>query len=199
MLRVGLTGGIGCGKSVVAEMFRELGSHIIDADEIAHRLVTPGSPVLAAISKQFGQHFLNSDGSLDRKKLGQHVFASPAQRKILEALIHPAVRDDIRQQLESCQHEAYVIIAIPLLLETGYTELIDRVLVVDCEETQQIQRAAQRDARDREQIESIMQQQISRAERLRRADDVLENNTDLATLQLQVAELHQKYLCMPAR
>jgi len=199
MLRVGLTGGIGCGKSVVAGMFHELGIRIIDADDIAHHLVDPGGPVLAAIVARFGESFLNADGSLDRKKLGQHVFADPAQKKILESLVHPAVRAEIRQQLEACRDEAYVVVAIPLLLETGYTPLIDRVLVVDCEQAQQVERVVQRDGRDRQQIEDIMQQQVSRSERLRQADDVLENNSDLASLQQQVTQLHQKYLSLKAR
>lgn len=194
MLRVGLTGGIGCGKSVVAEMFRELGTPIIDADEIAHQLVLPGSPVLATIVKQFGETFLAADGSLDRKKLAQQVFSDPEQKKILEALIHPAVRDTIRQQLDNHQQASYVIVAIPLLLETGYTQLIDRILVVDCEEAQQIERVRQRDGRDEQQISHIMQQQISRSERLQQADDVLKNNSDLATLAQQVARLHERYL-----
>ena len=198
MLRVGLTGGIGCGKSVVAEMFRELGITVIDADQIAHDLVKPGSPVLAAVIGQFGKTYLNADGGLDRQKLAQHVFAQPEQKKKLEALIHPAVRDTIRQQLEAHSRETYVIVVIPLLLETGYTELIDRILVVDCDEQQQIQRVQQRDSRDTDQIQNIMRQQIGRSERLSRADDILTNNTSLATLQHQVTELHRKYLSMPA-
>lgn len=198
MLRVGLTGGIGCGKSVVAEMFRELGITVIDADQIAHDLVKPGSPVLAAVIEQFGKDYLNTDGELDRQKLAQLVFTQPEQKKILEALIHPAVRDTIGQQLEAHSQETYVIVAIPLLLETGYTELFDRILVVDCDEQQQIQRVQQRDGREAEQIQNIMQQQIGRSERLSQADDILTNNTSLAALQDQVAELHQKYLSMPA-
>lgn len=193
MLRLGLTGGIGCGKSVVSELFRQLGTPVIDADEIAHQLVAPGSPVLKAVIAQFGQHFLNGEGSLDRKKLAAQVFAHPEQRKQLEALIHPAVRERIRQQLAAMQNEVYVVIAIPLLLETGYTELVDRVLVVDCEEAQQIQRVQQRDARDPQQIQHIMAQQISRTERLRQADEILKNDSDLATLTQQVAQLHKKY------
>jgi dephospho-CoA kinase len=198
MLRVGLTGGIGCGKSVVAEMFRELGTIIIDADQIAHDLVKPGSPVLAAVIEQFGKAYLDADGGLDRQKLAQHVFARPEQKRRLEALIHPAVRDAIRRQLEARSQETYVIVVIPLLLETGYTELIDRILVVDCDEQQQIQRVQQRDSRDTEQIQNIMRQQIGRYERLSQADDILTNNTSLAALQHQVAELHQKYLNLPA-
>jgi dephospho-CoA kinase len=108
------------------------------------------------------------------------------------------VRDAIRQQLEAHSQETYVIVAIPLLLETGYTELIDRILVVDCDEQQQIQRVQQRDSRDNEQIQNIMRQQVGRSERLNRADDILTNNTSLAALQHQVAELHQKYLSLPA-
>jgi dephospho-CoA kinase len=198
MLRIGLTGGIGCGKSVVAEMFRQLGITIIDADQIAHDLVKPGNPVLAAVIEQFGKTYLDADGELNRQKLAQHVFAQPEQKKILETLIHPAVRDAIRQQLEARSQETYVIVVIPLLLETGYTELIDRILVVDCDEQQQIQRVQQRDSRDTKQIQNIMRQQIGRYERLSQADDILTNNTSLAALQHQVAELHQKYLNLPA-
>jgi dephospho-CoA kinase len=198
MLRVGLTGGIGCGKSIVAEMFRERGITVIDADQIAHDLVKPGSPVLTAVIEHFGKSYLNADGRLDRQKLAQHVFAQPEQKKKLEALIHPAVRSTIRQQLEAHSQESYVIVVIPLLFETGYTELIDRILVVDCDEQQQVQRVQQRDSRDTEQIQNIMRQQIGRSERLSQADDILTNNTSLAALQHQVAELHQKYLSIPA-
>jgi dephospho-CoA kinase len=198
MLRVGLTGGIGCGKSVVADMFHKLGVTVIDADQIAHNLVKPDGPLLAAVIKLFGEAYLDTDGGLNRKKLAAHVFALPEQKMRLEALIHPAVRDAIRQQLAACSQETYVIVAIPLLLETGYTELVDRILVVDCDEQQQIQRVQQRDSRDTKQIQNIMRQQIGRYERLSQADDILTNNTSLAALQEQVAELHQKYLNLPA-
>lgn len=194
MLRVGLTGGIGCGKSVVADMFRELGITVIDADQIARELVEPGSPVLDTVIEQFGTDFLNADGRLNRQKLAQHVFADPEQKKVLESLIHPAVRDAIRQQLASCARETYVIVAVPLLLETGYTELTDRVLVVDCDEALQVQRVHQRDGRDIGQIQNIIEQQISRSERLAMADDILYNNTGLDELKQQVAKLHQAYL-----
>lgn len=199
MLRVGLTGGIGCGKSLVAEMFRDSGTTVIDADEIAHRLVSPGSSILTAIIAHFGSAYLTKAGTLDRHKLAQHVFSDAAEKKTLEALIHPAVRDNISRQLAAHKDESYVILAIPLLLETGYTQMVDRILVVDCEEQQQIQRVQQRDGRDRQQIESIMQQQISRAERLRQADDILNNDSDLASLQHQVTELQQQYLSLANR
>lgn len=194
MLRIGLTGGIGSGKSVVAEMFRELGISIIDADEIAHQLVAPGSPLLAAIIGHFGESYLQADATLDRQKLAQFVFSRPDEIKTLESLLHPAVRTSIKQQLEAHRDESYVLVVIPLLIETGYTELVDRILVVDCEEAQQIQRVLARDDRDPQQVQKIMQQQVSRAERLRQADDVIENSSDLASLQAQVARLHKHYL-----
>lgn len=197
MLRVGLTGGIGSGKSVVAGMFRALGAHVIDADEIAHRLVAPGSELLKRIIEKFGEQFLKPDGSLDRQKLAEYVFQDPARKSMLEAIIHPAVRDSINRQLEDTQPQPYILIVIPLLIETGYTALTDRILVVDCSEELQIQRVLARDHRSEHQIRQIMQQQANRVERLRHADDILENNTDLPTLQSRVESLHKLYSIQP--
>ena len=194
MLCVGLTGGIGCGKSVVANMFSELGTPVIDADNIAYQLVAPGSVLLDEIISRFGEQYRQGDGTLDRKQLARFVFEHPEQKAELEAIIHPAVRDTIRRQLESHADEAYVIVAVPLLIETGYTGLVDRVLVVDCDEESQLQRVLARDDRDEQQVRQIMQQQVSRIERLRHADEVLKNNSDMVALKTQVANLHDYYI-----
>ncbi len=193
MLRVGLTGGIGSGKSMVAGMFQQLGITIIDADIIAYQLVAPGTPLLEQIIQSFGAEYLREDGSLDRKSLAECVFSQPEQKQILEALIHPQVREHIQQQLDQRLTEPYVIVVIPLLLETGYHDLIDRILVVDCTPEQQLQRVLQRDQREPAQIERIMRQQVSREQRLVQADDVLNNSTDPADTQTQVEKLHQTY------
>jgi len=193
MLTVGLTGGIGCGKSVVAQMFAAIGTPVIDADQIGHQLVAPGSRLLDEVIASFGETYRQSDGSLDRKKLARFVFEHPEQKAKLEAIMHPAIRENIRRQLESMKSEAYVIVAIPLLIETGYTGLVDRVLVVDCDEENQLRRVLARDDRDEAQVRLIMQHQVSRNERMRHADEVLKNNNDLASLQTQVENLHEYY------
>jgi dephospho-CoA kinase len=193
MLCIGLTGGIGCGKSVVAHMFSDLGTPVIDADSIAHQLVEPGSALLDEIIASFGEQYRQPDGSLDRKRLASAVFEHPEQKARLEAIIHPEVRDSIRRQLEAYQQQDYVIVAIPLLIETGYTGLVDRVLVVDCDEESQLQRVLARDERDEQQVRQIMQQQVSRLERMRHADEVLKNNSDMAALKTQVEHLDDYY------
>lgn len=193
MLRVGLTGGIGSGKSMVAGMFQQLGISIIDADVIAHQLVAPGTPLLQQIIQTFGSRYLHKDGSLDRKSLADFVFSQPAQKQALEALIHPQVREHTQQQLDQLRTEPYVIVVIPLLLETGYHDLIDRILVVDCSPEQQLQRVLQRDQREQAQIEHIMQQQVSRDQRLTQADDVIDNSADPHRTRAQVEKLHQRY------
>ncbi len=141
----------------------------------------------------FGEQYRQPDGSLDRKKLASAVFEHPEQKARLEAIIHPEVRDSIRRQLEAYQQQDYVIVAIPLLIETGYTGLVDRVLVVDCDEESQLQRVLARDERDEQQVRQIMQQQVSRLERMRHADEVLKNNSDMAALKTQVDHLDDYY------
>lgn len=196
MFCIGLTGGIGCGKSTVARMFAELGAGLVDTDEIAHRLAARGQPALTAIVQQFGTQYLLADGSLDRAALRRLVFSDPAAKARLETILHPLIRDEaIRQATAS--NAPYVLIAVPLLLETGqYDRLIQRVLVVDCGEDRQIERASARSRLTPDEVRAIMATQVPRSERLRRADDIIANDGNLADLRRQVEALHGKYLTL---
>jgi dephospho-CoA kinase len=192
---VGLTGGIGSGKSTVADLFRQQGVPIIDADAIGHQLVSPGQPCLDAIVTAFGDTVLNSDGTLDRDQLRQQVFNSPEKRRELENIMHPAIRDAMRQQAQQFA-APYAIFVIPLLLEAGQQQMVDRILVVDCSEEQQIQRVRQRDHLDTAQIRAIMAAQVDRETRLAAADDVVINSGSREALAQAVLQLHQRYLSL---
>ena len=193
MLIIGLTGGIGSGKSTVADYFAQLGIPVIDADLVARELVVPGSPALREITGVFGPDVLLADGNLDRALLRKQVFIVPEQRRRLEAILHPRIYAEMRRRAQAL-HAAYCILVIPLLLETGGTVLVDRVLVVDAPESLQRDRARSRDGMSDEILEAILRSQISRAERLRAADDVIVNDGDLSHLRQQVAALHRRYL-----
>lgn len=194
MLIVGLTGGIGCGKSVAAEIFARLGATVIDTDQIARQLTALGQPALTAIREQFGADCFLPDGNLDRALLRHLVFSDTAAKKLLEALLHPLIKDEVRRRLMTVQ-TPYAIVAVPLLLETGaYRGLVQRVLVVDCGEEQQVERVMERSGLSGEEVRAIMACQISRAERLRLADDIIDNHGDRSALQQQVETLHRIYL-----
>ncbi len=193
MLKIGLTGGIGSGKSTVSKLFEKLGVPVIDADVIARQIVEPGQPALNQLVQTFGNQFLTADGTLDRAKLRQLVFSDPAQKQRLEELLHPLVYRKIEEEIELLT-SAYCIICVPLLLETGMTGLVDRVLVVDCALEIQIERVKQRDRLTTEQIKSIIASQVSREERLARADDVIDNSKPATQLAEQVKKLHNLYL-----
>jgi dephospho-CoA kinase len=195
MLRVGLTGGIGSGKSTVARMFAARDVPIIDTDELAHELAEPGQAGHAAIVRQFGPDVLDADGRLDRTKMRARVFADPDERRRLENILHPEIRAEARRRLE-LSAAPYAIVAVPLLVETGFGNLVDRVLVVDCDEALQVQRTATRSGLTIQEIERVMAAQASRAQRLARADDVIENNAGLPELEVQVARLHAQYLAL---
>ncbi len=196
---VGLTGGIGCGKSSAAKIFAEHGAAVIDTDEIAHRLTAPGEPGLLAVKQAFGEAFLLPDGGLDRARMRRLVFSDRRAKARLEAILHPLIKERVKEALAACQ-APYALVVVPLLLETGsYRELIRRVLVVDCEEAQQIERTVARSGLARDEVRAIMAHQISRGERLRQADDVLSNSGKTAELQRQVALLHDEYLRLAAR
>ncbi|MCW5605530.1 MAG: dephospho-CoA kinase [Burkholderiales bacterium] len=195
---IGLTGGIGSGKSSAAEMFRELGAGIVDTDEISHKLTRPGGAALEAIRERFGAGYIAADGSLDRAKMRKLVFADPAAKKALESILHPLIRAEARSRIAQAQ-APYVLVVVPLLLETGaYRDLIERVLVVDCEEEQQVTRTMQRSKIDAEAVRAIMAAQLPRHERLTRADDVLRNDDDVTALRGQVESLHARYLALAA-
>ncbi len=193
MLIIGLTGGIGSGKSTVAILFQQLGVPIIDSDEIAREVVAPGSPLLVEISKYFGPQIIDHDGSLKRRELRDLIFANDQDRIWLEQHLHPAIYSRIREIIKTLQ-SPYCIVVIPLLVETNPGDLVDRILVVDAPEHLQIDRVQKRDATAKENILAIIQSQVSRDERLAEADDVINNNGDLMLLEQQVNKLHQNYL-----
>ncbi len=190
---VGITGGIGSGKSAVTDRLASRGIDIVDADVVAREVVAPGEDTLSAIVAHFGDHILQADGSLDRAALRQIVFQDPAQRHWLEDVTHPAIRTRMKAQLESARGP-YAVLVSPLLLESEQRALVDYVVVVDVPPELQIERASQRDQNSREQIERIMAAQLSRDKRLLGADDVIDNSGTLPFLEQQVDLLHQKLL-----
>lgn len=192
---LGLTGGIGSGKSAVVEAFGRLGVDWVDADHAARWVVEPGKPALGAIADRFGETVLAADGSLNRSALRELVFHNPEQRKWLEELLHPMIRQEIAEYLARAT-SPYAIMVSPLLVESGQYRQVDRVLVVDVPEALQLERAARRDQCSEAQIQAILNAQISRDERLRHADDVLVNDRDLAWLMCEVERLHNFYLTL---
>lgn len=194
MLVIGLTGGIGCGKSTVAELLAELGAPLIDTDQIAHQLTAKGQPALTAIAAEFGQEALLPDGELNRPHMRQLIFANSAAKKTLEAILHPLIRDEVERRLAEIS-APYIVIAVPLLLETGaYRDIVHRILVVDCSEAQQVERVVARNGMSEAEVRAIMAHQLERQERLKRADDVISNHGTLAELKAQTAQLHRHYL-----
>lgn len=190
---IGLTGGIGSGKSTVAALFKAAGAHYVDADIVAREVVAPGMPCLQAIIEHFGHTMLQTDGQLDRAALRARIFQDPAAKTWLEALLHPAIRQEMLRQLATST-TPYTLLVAPLLLENGLNKLVRRVLVIDVTEQTQIQRTANRDGNTPEQIKAIMAAQWSRQKRLAFADDVLDNNGTQTQLEEQIQHLHQKYL-----
>ena len=191
---VGLTGGIGSGKSAASDRFGELGAGVVDTDEISRELTAPAGAAIEEIRKQFGPEFVTADGGLDRARMRRLVFADAAARRQLEAILHPLIRARTRAAIAAAT-QPYVIVVVPLLLETGAcAELVQRVLVVDCEEAAQVRRTMARSGLSAGEVREIMATQLPRAERLRRADDVLANDGDLPALQRRVARLHAQYL-----
>ena len=196
MLKIGLTGGIGSGKSTVAEMFSNFGITIIDADIIAHQLTQSGSDCFNEIKQLFGKDFINENGELNRKKIAQTVFSNPLKKTALEKILHPKIRQRILQEIEQSRHDDYIILAIPLLLESNFTDLVDRIIVVDADDDLRIHRIQQRDNRPEDQIKDIMNSQIDRGLRLQQAHDILYNNGEIQALHDAVSLLHHKYLRM---
>ncbi len=195
MLRVGLTGGIGSGKSSVARLFAARGVPVIDADALAHELMSPAGAAFREIVERFGRAILDHNGDIDRRRLGERVFADPAERRALEAMLHPRIRAAMTERAGALA-APYAVLVIPLLVETGERAGVDRVLVVDCPEDEQIRRAAARDGRGADEVRNIMAAQAARAERLRLADDVIVNDRDLAQLEREVERLHRHYLSL---
>lgn len=192
---VGLTGGIGSGKTFIAELFSSLGATIIDADQIAHALTAPGGAALPTLVAHFGDSYLTPQGELDRAKLRTKVFADKCARDDLEALLHPLIRTAMDEQSQQHAAAPYLIHVIPLLIESNnWRTRVHRVLVVDCPEALQIQRVMQRSKLHQAEVEAVMANQVSRAQRLAHADDVIDNSHNNVLLKAQVSHLHQRYL-----
>ncbi len=197
---IALTGGIGSGKSSVANILAKLGAAVVDTDEIAHELTAAGQPGALLIGKAFGVEYLDSAGALDRSRMRALVFSDALAKQKLELLLHPMIRLEVTTRLENYakkpfEQVPYSVIVVPLLIETGaYRELARRVLVVDCDEAQQIARVMQRSGLTAEAVEAIMAHQVSRHERRRHADDIVRNDGDLQALQTAVEAVHRKYL-----
>lgn len=194
---VGLTGGIGSGKSAASARFEALGINVVDADQAARTVVQPGQPALALIAEHFGAGILDAGGALDRAQLRQKIFADPAERQWLEALLHPRITIEIFRALQAVT-SPYALLVSPLLLEAKQDTLSNRVVVVDVEEATQLTRTMSRDANSEPQVRAIMAAQIGRAERLARAQDVIRNEGSLEDLQRQVDALHERYLQLAA-
>lgn len=192
-LIIGITGGIGSGKTAATDAFATLGIDVVDADLVARDVVQQGQPALAAIADHFGQHILMPDGSLDRKALREIIFRDPAAKQWLEALLHPLIRQEIVSRL---QHSGspYTLLSSPLLLETDQQTLCRRVLVIDAPESLQLTRTMSRDNSSADTIKAIMASQLGRQQRLAQADDVIVNDGDLTTLHDAVLTMHKTYL-----
>lgn len=191
---IGVTGGIGCGKTRATDMFAALGAEIIDTDAISHALTGPGGGAMPAIREAFGPAFVNADGSLNRAHMRELVFQDASAKTRLEQILHPRIQAEVQARVQHSQ-APYVMIVVPLLLErNSYAAMLQRVLVIDCDEATQIARVMQRSQLSEDQVRAIMRNQMPRAERLSRADDVLENTVSLEALEQAVARLHRFYL-----
>ncbi len=193
MLTIGLTGGIGSGKTAVSDYFQQLGITVVDTDVVAREVVEPSEPALKKIVEHFDSNILLYDGSLDRGKLREIVFSNPKEKQWLEELLHPIILKNSQQQLQSADSD-YVILVSPLLIESRQAQDINRILVIDTPEALQLDRTCKRDKKSTKQIQAIMDSQLSRQERLKHADDVLLNDGDLNKLHRQIEQLHEQYL-----
>lgn len=191
-LKIGLTGGIGSGKSTACEIFSGLGVPVIDADVIAYELVKPGMPAFNEIKKIFGTEIISSDGTLDRKIIRDKVFANEIDRKKLENILHPAVYKEIAVQVKNINSK-YCIISIPLLLETNASKTVDRILVIDVPRELQLERASNRDRTNKSDIDAIIDSQISRKDRLSAANDIVDNKGNINDLRKKIYDLHEFY------
>ncbi len=200
--RVGLTGGIGSGKSTVASLFKECGVLVIDSDVISHQITQSGGIAITAIRTTFGDDYIDANGALNRVLMRQLIFSDLAAKLRLEAILHPLIRAQILAQIDDANinsplASSYLLLVIPLLFETlNYRELVQRTLVVDCTETTQVARTMQRSGLDEQTVHTIIASQITRAERLRMADEIIQNDGNLDTLRQQIPKLHQHYLAI---
>lgn len=199
MYIVAITGGIGSGKTTIANQFAELGIDIVDADVIAREVVEPGTPALAAITTQFGPEMLDPQGQLDRRRLRERVFSDPDAKAWLNGLLHPLIRQEMLRQCANVR-SPYCLLVVPLLVENKLTGLANRVLVIDVDEATQIERTCRRDGVSRAQAEAILAAQASRAERLAAADDVLDNQNDAAeAIKRRILALHETYMAFASQ
>ncbi len=194
MLKIGLTGGIGSGKSTVSKLFQDLGITVIDADICAHQLVEPGQPALHLLEQTF-PGVINEDSSLNRAKLRDIVFSDSSKKQQLENIMHPLVYAQIESEIKNLDSH-YCILAIPLLLETNMASLVDRILVIDCSVETQLERVRKRDKLSKQRISSIIASQISREKRLLQADDIIDNSKSATQLAEQVKKLHNLYISL---
>ncbi|MFM4900409.1 dephospho-CoA kinase [Aeromonas hydrophila] len=199
MYVVAITGGIGSGKTTVANQFAELGIEVVDADVIAREVVEPGTPALAAIADHFGSAVITPDGQLDRRRLRERVFTDPQAKGWLNALLHPLIRTEMQRQCAAAR-SPYCLLVVPLLVENRLTALANRVLVIDVDEATQIERTCRRDGVSHEQAQAILAAQASRAERLAAADDVLDNqNGTPEAIKSRILALHETYLAFASQ
>ncbi|MNH07477.1 Dephospho-CoA kinase [compost metagenome] len=199
MYVVAITGGIGSGKTTIANQFAALGIEVIDADVIAREVVEPGTPALTAIVNHFGSNILNAQGELDRRALRDRIFNHNEEKSWLNALLHPLIRHEMLRQC-TVASSPYCLLVVPLLVENKLTGLADRVLVIDVDEETQIERTCRRDGVSRAQAEAILASQASRAERLAAADDVLDNQSGTSeTIQARILALHETYLAFASQ
>ena len=199
MYVVAITGGIGSGKTTIANQFAALGIEVVDADLIAREVVAPGTPALGAITSHFGPEILTEQGLLDRRVLRERIFSDPAAKSWLNALLHPIIRSEMLRQCAAVS-SPYCLLVVPLLVENRLTELADRVLVIDVDEATQIERTCHRDGVSREQAQAILASQASRSERLAMADDVLDNQSGTTeTIRARILALHETYLAFASQ
>ncbi|MDX8399482.1 MAG: dephospho-CoA kinase [Gallionellaceae bacterium] len=199
-LLIGLTGGIGSGKSTVAALFEKLGARIIDTDELAHQLTQPDGAAIAAIRDAFGDTYIDSNGALNRQKMRELVFSHPAEITRLESILHPAIYKQSMKMAAAITPAAYTLLVVPLLFESPeYCNHLHRSLVVDCPEEVQISRTMQRSNLSKTDVQSIMAQQLPRTQRTSFADDVIHNEADIPNLTTQITLLHHKYLAISGR
>ena len=192
---VGLTGGIGSGKTTISDLFAELGVDVIDTDEISRALTAKAQPAVAQIAEQFGPDVVAADGSLNRDRMREIAFSELEARKKLQGILHPLIRAEVQRRLAGSA-KLYALVVVPLLVESRGYDFADRVLVIDCSEEQQIERVMHRSRLSRDQVKAIMATQASRSERLAAADDVINNDGEIADLRSQVEKLHRQYLSL---
>ena len=196
---IGLTGGIGSGKSLVADLFAARGAAIIDTDQIAHSLTAAGGSAMPAIQEAFGDSFLTANGALDRAAMRERVFTDPAAKRQLESILHPLIGKETAAAA-TVASGPYLIFVVPLLVESGrWRQLVDRILVVDCNEALQLERVMRRNQLAAKQVQAIMAAQATRSDRLAAADDVIVNEAETAALEDEVERLHQRYLTLAAK